>query len=154
MKFETAFNQLLRLKEAEGLTFPTIELVLFAADCYHIHSTFKATRRLIHGHWDVGENACFKRGIARDRSVEPFEGVEDEELTKLEKGSFKFILDDLRERGDYWKRGDYPYRFVWENAIEENLQVLKERFIRGIFAELERKRIICRNGRIQFYRRY
>ena len=154
MKFEIAFNQLLKFKEVDGLTFPILELVIFAADCYHIHSTFTPTGRLIDGHWDVGEKRCFKRGIARDRSVEPFEGVEDVELKEIERGSFQFVLDDLRDRVDDWRRGDYPYRFVWERATKEYLKVAKAPFIKGLFRELERERVICRNGRLQFHRRY
>lgn len=137
MRFETAFNYLLR---HEGLSFPVIERIIFSADCYHIHSTFRTTPRLIDGDWEVGEDGCFKRGIARNREVEPFEDVEDRELTFLEKDSFAWVLNDLKSRPDDWRIGNYPYRFVWQRAVKEKIKVINLPFIRALFMELENKR--------------
>lgn len=148
MNFKQAFNYLLNVADLERMTFPVLECIIFAADCYQVQTAFASTARLIDGYWDVGERGCFKSEIDRSHTVEPFAGVEERELTWLEKGSFDWVLQDFKSRPQDWRIGNYPYRFIWQRAVKEHLQVVKLPFIKGLFREMERERVVCKNGRI------
>lgn len=152
MNFKQAFNYLLNVADLERMTFPVLECIIFSADCYQVHSSFSTTARLIDGYWDVDERGCFKSEIDRSHAVEPFAGVEERELTWLEKDSFDWVLKDLKSRPQDWRIGNYPYRFIWQRAFKEHLKVVKLPFIKGLFREMERERVTCRDGRILFNR--